>query len=132
MATNDPVGTALAAIGAGATTGATIFTGGVLALRVLQAGGEAPPEQTAPLLTATMFAGIVAAAGSGWITTRAIGDLWRRGVTAAVSVFGAVLLAVAATMADQIAGVVGVSAYCATLFIASLYMHRLVHRIATS
>ncbi|HEX9692863.1 MAG TPA: hypothetical protein VGA22_12280 [Gemmatimonadales bacterium] len=124
MATTDPVGTALAAIGAGATTGAVVLTAGVLMLRVLQQHPDGLAEATGgALLTGSMVGGVFGAIVSGWGRTRAIDDYWRRGVTAAVSVLGAALLGVAATAVDQFAGWIGLAVYLVMLLAGSVYTH---------
>ena len=126
----DPVGTALFSIGAGASTGAALMTGGVATLRYLQAAGEPDPALAFGIITASALCGIVAAAASGWLHTRRIDDRWRRGVTGAVSVFGAVLLAIVATPVDTLAGPTGLVIYVAALVAALLYFHRLAGHAA--
>ena len=131
MTTTDPVGTALAAIGAGATTGAVALTAGVLTVRVLQVQPNGVAEDTAALvLTASLVAGILAAVVSGWGLTRAIDDYWRRGVTAAISVLGMALLAVAATAVDQFGGRTGLAIYLVGLAAASVVAHWTARRNA--
>ena len=118
----------LAGIGAGATTGAAVMTAGVFALRFMQASGNASNEVGGSVLTATLFGGLVAAVLSGWIATAPIADGWRRGVTAGISVLGAALLAIGATVADQLTGMIGVGAYCVVLVVAAGVTHRAAHR----
>ncbi len=134
MPTTDPVGTALAAIGAGATTGAAIVTGGALALRLLQGGGAASlsTEIGALLLGGSAFVGMIVAVAVGWRHTRAIDDVWRRAVTGAVSAFGAVLLALGATIADMVAGPLGMIAYLVGLLAAAVATHRAARRAAAT
>jgi hypothetical protein len=131
VTTTDPVGTALAAIGAGATTGAVALTGGVLALRILQGQPAGIADDTAAtLLTVSLAAGLVAAVATGWARTAAIDDYWRRGVTAAIAVLAMALLAVAATAVDQFAGPVGLGGYLLLLVAASIVTHRTARRNA--
>ncbi|MEE8135307.1 MAG: hypothetical protein V3T56_09630 [Gemmatimonadales bacterium] len=129
MSTQDPVGLALASIGAGSTTGASIMTAGVFALRFMQASGNASTEVGGSILSATLFGGIVAAILAAWIATAPIADGWRRGVTAGISVLGAALLAIGATMADQVTGVIGVGAYGVVLVVAAVVAHRAARRL---
>ncbi len=128
MPTTDPVGTALAAIGAGSTTGATVMTGGVFAIRLLQATDGISAEGGGTVITATLFGGIIAAVATGWIRSRPIDDVWRRGVTGAVAVLGAALLAIAATAIDQFSGLVGLGVYGFGLLAATIVLHRLAVR----
>ncbi len=134
MPTTDPVGTALASIGAGATTGAAVMTGGVLAFRLLHAREvwSMSTETGSLLLTGSALAGLIAAVATGWLRTRAIDDVWRRGVTGAVSAFGTVLLALGTTVADMVAGPVGVAVYLALLLAAAVAAHQAAGRSTSS
>ncbi|MDH3456645.1 MAG: hypothetical protein OER90_07350 [Gemmatimonadota bacterium] len=132
MSTNDPVGTAVASIGAGATSGAAVMTAGVLLVRLLQRGD---PHNLAAqpgtwILGSSVFLGLAVAATTGWLSTRAIPDTWRRGVTAALCVFGAVLLAVVATAADMIGGAPALSVYAGFLVVAAGITHGIARRAA--
>lgn len=137
--TNDPVGTAVWSLAAGATTGAVVMTAGVFLLRLVQTVGlRAPTDLSGLVLGLTVLGGIAAAAGTGWIRTEAINDLWRRGVTAASAVFGAALLTVAALLADTLGGTIGTAGralglalYLAVLVLASLQTHRRAQAAAT-
>ena len=129
MSTQDPVGLALLAIGAGSTTGASVMTAGVFALRFMQASGTASAEVGGSILSATLFGGIVTAILSALIATSPIADGWRRGVTAGISVLGAALLAIGATVADQLTGVIGVGAYGVVLVVAAAVTHRAARRL---
>lgn len=127
----DPVGLALTSIGAGATTGAACITAGALTLRLLQARGAAGDERTGfTVIASTALTGLLLAAATGWLRTRAINDRWRRGVAAAMSAFGAALLAVVATPADVLGGTPGVGTYTVILLIAVLLFHRAAARAA--
>jgi len=128
---SDPVGTALSSIGAGASTGAAVMTSGVLLVRFFQTTDSAfSAEQNAAIISASMLLGILAAVVTGWLRTRAIADQWRRGVTAAVSVFGAAILAVFATAADMIGGYVGMACYLVLLIAVAWLTHRAAARSA--
>ena len=119
MRTADPVGTALAGIGAGATSGAACMTAGVLVLRILQRGDPASlsPDAGGLWLSAAVTIGLLAAILSAWFLTRPIDDPWRRGVTAGMAVFGTVLLTVVAAPVDAVAGVAGLAGYLLVLVV---------------
>ncbi len=120
MSTNDPVGLALASLGAGMTAGAAVLTAGMLLLRIVQRSGIAEDGSGAGfvLLTSWTIAGVVAAVTVGWSRSRELDDTWRRGVIGMLSVFGTALLAGLAVPADLFAGRVGLAAYFAVLLIA--------------
>jgi peptidoglycan/LPS O-acetylase OafA/YrhL len=104
----DRIGIALGALAAGATAGAAVTVLGLVMLRA----NLAESRDSLPLV---LFAGIVSAAALGWSLGRAITDQWRRGVTAALAVFGALMLAGVAAPADMIAGRPGLMVYTAGL-----------------
>jgi hypothetical protein len=124
----DPVGIALSSIGAGATSGAVLMTGGVGLVRYLQAGGAPQPGLAFGIFLGTALGGVAAAAAFGWVHTRRIDDRWRRGVTAAVSVLGAVLLAIVAIPVDLVADGAGLGIYVVALAAALSYFHRAAAR----
>jgi hypothetical protein len=108
------------------------MTSGVLLVRFSQTTGSGfTTEQNAAIISASMFLGIIAAVTTGWLRTRSITDWWRRSVAAAVSVFGAAVLAVFATVADLIGGYVGMACYLALLIAAAWTTHRAAGRSAT-
>ncbi len=118
----DPIGTALASIGAGAATGAAMMTAGVVVLRTVQrADASALSVDTGFLiLSVAVVGGVVAAVASGWLLSRTIHDVWRRGVIAALSVFGASLLTLVAAPADMLAGRLGLVAYLVVLLVGAI------------
>jgi hypothetical protein len=63
----------------------------------------------AELLPLILFAGILVAATAAWLLAAPIQDWWRRGVTAALAVFAALLLATLTAPADMLAGRRGVA-----------------------
>ena len=130
MRTQDPVGVVLAAIAAGSTAGASIMTAGVFALRYMQSSGNPSVETGGSLLMATLFGGIVAAVAAGWFAAAPIGDTWRRGVAAASSLLGAALLAIGATVADQLFGMIGVGIYGIALAVAAVLVYRAATRLS--
>jgi hypothetical protein len=132
MATNDPVGLALASLGAGITAGAAVITTGMIVLRTVQVGAAAaePSETHFTVLTITTFTGIVVAVAVGWVLSRALDDLWRRGVIGALSVFGMALVAGVAAPADMLAGRAGLAGYLAILLVGLRYTSARARRAA--
>jgi hypothetical protein len=104
----DRIGIALGALAAGAAAGAAVTLLGLAMFRP----NLADARDSLPLV---LFAGIVSAATLGWSLSRAIADTWRRGVTAALAVFGALMLAALAAPADMIAGRAGLMGYAGVL-----------------
>ena len=134
MATADPVGTAIASIGAGATSGAAVMAAGVLAVRLLQRGdpGGLSTDTTGMLLSVTVTVGLLVAVFTGWFLSRAIDDRWRRGVTAGLAVFGTVLLSVVAAPIDMVAGAPGLGTYLIVLTVFAVRLHRTARRTAAA
>ncbi len=108
------------------------MTAGVFLVRVLQAGDPANLDSATgtALLGSSVFVGVMTAVATGWLRTRAIPNLWRRGVTAALCVFGSVLLAVLATAADMAGGAVGLAAYLVLLVGGAIVTHGIARRAA--
>ena len=94
---------------AGAAVGAGTVTMALVALR-------ARLEHLLPLL---VFGGIVTAAAVAWRLAAPIADWWRRGLTAALAVFGALMLTALSAPADMIAGPAGLLAFAAVLLAAA-------------
>jgi len=102
---------------AGAAAGAAAVTFALVALR-------ARLDNLLPLL---VFGGIVTAAGVAWRCAAPITDWWRRGLTAALAVFGALMLTALSAPADMVAGVAGLLAFGAVLLaVAALAAHHSV------
>jgi hypothetical protein len=104
----DRIGIALGALAAGAAAGAAVTLLGLAMFRP----NLADARDSLPLV---LFAGMVSAATLGWSLSRAVADTWRRGVTAALAVFGALMLAALAAPADMIAGRAGLMGYAGVL-----------------
>ncbi len=121
-AARDPVLRALGGLATGAAGGAAIITGGLLILRTVQRRGIAETQDTGSLvLSAAVLLGMVVAAASGWLLSRGIEEIWRRGVTATLAVFGSVMLALVSVPADWIGGRGGLAAYLIVLLAGALY-----------
>ena len=127
MATpQDPIGVALGSIGTGATGGAAVITLGIVVLRTLQS-----PDPTALtqddqflIISVGLAAGITTAVTTSLALSRTIPTLWRRGVTAGVSVFAATILATVAAPIDLTSGGVGLIIYVALLLGAANYSRK--------
>jgi hypothetical protein len=132
VAARDPVVLALASISAGAATGAVVITGGLVALRSVQAERGVSPEDDIGfgLLSAALLIGIALGAGHAWRLTRVIEDVWRRGLTAGVAAVLACVLAGIAVPADLVAGRTGLAAYAMVLLASGLWATRRA-RLAT-
>lgn len=105
----DLIGVALGALAAGASTGAGVVTLALVALRHRL-------DQTLPLI---VFAGIVTAVLVGWLLAGPITDWWRRGLTAALAVFAALMLTALSAPADMVGGVAGLVTYAVLLLAAA-------------
>lgn len=105
----DLIGVAVGALASGATAGAGVVT-------VALAGLRGRLEQ---LLPPIVFAGIVTAALVAWLLARPITDWWRRGLTAALGVFAALLLTALSAPADMIGGLPGLVTYSVVLLTAA-------------
>lgn len=121
MTTTDPVGTALWSIGAGSTSGAVAITAAMFALRTLQATAGETDDETAgaTVVLIGLVVGLTLAVTIGWMRTRAIDDLWRRGVIGALSLFGASLLSLVTLPVDMLLGRPGLAGYAVLLLIAA-------------
>jgi hypothetical protein len=124
--TQDPVGLALASIGVGATTGGCIMSAGALALRLVQNAygqGNAPVVEFF-VLSGSVVAGVIASILITLIASRAIDDLWHRGVAAAIATIVGILLGALTAPIDMLAGPPGLSAYGVALFALALLVWR--------
>jgi uncharacterized membrane protein (DUF441 family) len=130
VATSDPVGTALASIAAGATSGAAVLTAGVLALRILQSGEPSAlsPDVGGLILSTAVSVALLVAVTVTWLRSRPVADIRRRGVAAAVAVFGMVILAAFAPLADTLGGTVGLGVSLALFVAAAFAAHRAARR----
>ncbi len=108
----DPVVRALGGLATGAATGAVVVTAGLLVLRTVQRGRVAETQDTGfTILGISVFIGMIAAAGGGWLLSSGIEEAWRRGVIATLAVFGMLMLSLVAVPADLLAGRFGLAGY---------------------
>lgn len=101
----DLVGVALGSIAAGAAGAAGLLA---LAMALLR-------ERLGTLLPLLAFGTILVAVALAWSLAGAIADTWRRGVTAALAAFGAVMLGALTAPADMAAGRMGLGVYGLTV-----------------
>lgn len=105
---------------------------GLFGLRVIQQG--AGPGRHVQLefgvLTGAIFVGIAAAVIVSYRATGSIADDWRRGVTSAIAVFGAVLLATVSAPVDLAAQTPGLIGYLLLLIGGAVWSARTVRRAA--
>jgi hypothetical protein len=118
-AARDPVVRALGGLATGAAAGASVITAGLLVLRSVQRGRVAETQDLGfTILFATVLTAVVAAAATGWLLTAGLEELWRRGVTAVLAVFGMLMLSLVAVPADLVAGRPGLAGYLLLLLAA--------------
>lgn len=135
--TNDPVALALASLVTGAATGGTVITLGVIVLRFLpgqETIQEIPDHLTTQdvILQVSLVGGVLVAATSGWLLTRAILDYYHRGLTAALGVFGSFVLGGMAVPVDMIGHRIGLFIYVTALVALGNYSFRKARRAAAS
>lgn len=124
----DPIGLALAALGAGAAAGGAVITAGLIILRTASGPGSPDPDAAHLVIPTSLFGGIVVAAACGWFLARPIVDVFYRGLTTALGVFGALLLAGLAAPADMLAQQAGLAIYLGVLAAAGVYAGRKARR----
>ncbi len=119
---------------AGATAGASVMTAGLFVLRVVQgSGGQgAAPVGEFTVLSVAVIAGIATSASTGFMSSRPIGDLWRRGVIGAIGTFGAIVLAAATAPVDFAIGPIGLGLYLALLIFGAVTFRRRVRGAPTA
>lgn len=97
-------------MGLGATLCAAVVSAGLIVLRTVQSGSPSGSDLQFMMLAGATLLGVATAIASA---TTAIGDaldLWRRSVTGALAAFGGLLLAgVLSTIADMLAGRIGLA-----------------------
>ncbi len=130
--TTDPVGLALASLGAGSSAGASVITAGTIVLRSVQRAEAEPNLDTGfVIMSVVLVVGIATAVTTGITLTRALDETWRRGVVGALSVFGTALLAGLAAPADMLAGRSGLGVYLIALILLAIAMWRSALRSAS-
>lgn len=115
----DPLAIGLGALTCGAGFGGGTIVAGLVIVRSLERQASAAAfEEIAgdPVLAAT-FAGLVVAATFGWRRTRALENLWQRGVIEVMAAVGAVLIGFIAWPVDRLLHIPGLVAWAAMSFI---------------
>ena len=131
--TSDPVGLALASIGAGASAGASVITAGMALLRSVQAGQpDGDVDAAFAMMSVALFAGLAVAVSVGVTLTQALEESWRRGAVGAIALFGAALLAGISAPADMVAGRVGILSYLILLVVLFVVTLRAARRSAVA
>lgn len=128
--TSDPVGTAVASIGAGSSSGAAVVSVALFVLRTSQGvGGDTPaPGRGAVLVLASVMVALAIAVATGWRLSRPIGDAWRQSVIGALCVFGTSLLALVCLPVDLALGRAGLILYGLALLAGSTVAARAARR----
>jgi hypothetical protein len=130
-AARDPVVRAMGGLLTGAADGAAVIVAGLLVLRTVQGGRVAETQNTGfAVLAVALCAGVGAAVFAAWLLSRGITVLWRRAVTAALAVCGALLLSLLAVPADLLAGRAGLGGYLVLLLAGGAYSLVHAHRAA--
>ena len=126
----DLIGVALAGIGAGASAGAGVTTASWIVFKSFNVGGGevVPRDQAFIWLTAGLFGGLIVAAMVAIALARAIPEVWRRGVTAAIAAFLAMMLGGASALVDAGVGTAGLIGYAALLGFAAFRAARRARR----
>jgi hypothetical protein len=117
----DLIGVALGSLLAGATAGAALVAAGLVILR----------DRLEGVLPLLLFAGIVAAVTTAWALTAPIADWWRRGLTAALAVFGAMMLTALTAPVDMVGGRVALAVFTAGMLLAFVAAARYARRSAS-
>lgn len=115
----DPLAIGLGALTSGVGLGGGTIVAGLAIVRSLEHhAGTAGYEDIAgdPVIAAT-FAGLAVAATFGWRRTRALENLWQRGVIGVMSVVGAMLVGFIAWPVDRLLQTPGLIAWAVTTFI---------------
>ncbi|HEY2824235.1 MAG TPA: hypothetical protein VGI83_01695 [Gemmatimonadales bacterium] len=123
----DGIGIALGAVGAGASFGGAVVAAGLLIFRTWQASGAAIPPRL-PLLSGPLLTGIALSVTLTWRLTRLIPDVWQRGITAGLALFGSAMLAALAAPADTLGGRPGIALYGLALILSGWTALRRVRR----
>ncbi len=115
----DPLAIGLGALTCGAGFGGGTIVAGLVIVRSLerQASAAAYEEIAGDPVLAATFAGLVVAATFGWRRTRALENLWQRGVIEVMAAVGAVLVGFIAWPVDRLLHIPGLVAWAATSFI---------------
>jgi hypothetical protein len=99
-------------------------------LRSVQRTATRNPDMEFIVLSASLVFGIIVAVTMTVMASRAIRDMWRRGVAGVMAVFAAALLSVIAPLGDIVAGRAGLACYAALLTGAAIRLLRVAGKAA--
>lgn len=111
----DPLAIGLGSLATGVGLGGGCLTLAQIAVEVLQHRLDPAVyrETAADPLLAGLVAAVVVGAGFGWHRSRAIDNLWQRGVIGVLSAVGAILVGFVAAPVDRFFGLVGMLVWLA-------------------
>ncbi|HYL20278.1 MAG TPA: hypothetical protein VEU74_00855 [Gemmatimonadales bacterium] len=115
----DPLAIGLGALMSGVGLGGGTIVAGLAIVRSLEhhAGTAGYEDIAGDPVIAAMFAGLAVAATFGWRRTRALENLWQRGVIGVMSAVGAMLVGFIAWPVDRLLQTPGLIAWAVTSFI---------------
>lgn len=116
----DLIGVALGGLTAGSATGAAAVTVGLVVLR----------DRLTDILPLLLFAGIVVAVTVAWGLSAPIADWWRRGITAALAIFGSMMLTALTAPVDMLGGRVTLAGFALVLLLVAGLAVRYTRRSA--
>jgi len=115
----DPLAVGLGSLACGAGFGGGTIVAALVIVRALEGHVSAANYEDSaadPVLIGT-FAGLVVGAGFGWWRSRALSNIWQRGVIAVLSAVGGLLLAFIAWPVDQLLRIYGLAAWGLASFV---------------
>ena len=107
----DPLAIGLGALACGTGLGGGTVVAALVIVRALEHHVSAPgyEEGAADPVLAGTLAGLAVAAAFGWRRSRALDNIWQRGVIGALAAVGALLVGFLAWPIDRLAGVAGLA-----------------------
>jgi hypothetical protein len=109
----DPLAVGLGALACGAGFGGGTIVAALVIVRTLErhvSVGSYDESAADPVLVGS-FAGMAVAAGFGWWRSRALDNIWQRGVIAILAAVGAVIVAFIAWPVERLLGLIGLVAW---------------------
>ena len=109
----DPLAVGLGSLACGAGFGGGTIVAGLVIVRALehQVSVASYEESAADPVLVGAFAGMAVAAGFGWWRSRALDNIWQRGVIAVMGAIGAVLVSFIAWPVDRLLGIIGLAVW---------------------
>lgn len=114
----DPIAIGLGALACGSGLGGGTIVAGLVVVRALERHVSAVNYQESaadPVLAGTL-AGLAVAATFGWRRSRALDNVWQRGVIGVLSAVGAVLAGFIAWPVDRFLGLASLAVWCVAAF----------------